>query len=67
VPHNFNTYTINHVMAKGLQRLHFNKGSVEWHLNELLGCACIFLLPCTFKYIEEVFAPERITASWEAS
>jgi hypothetical protein len=42
VPPNFNTYTINHVTAKGLQRLCLEKGSLRWHINELLGCACIF-------------------------
>jgi len=35
-------YIINHVMAKGLQRLYLKKGSVRWHENELLRCACIF-------------------------
>jgi len=50
--HNFNTYTINHMMAKGLQRLYLEKRECETAPKKPFGFVCIFsagYLPTIFK------------------
>jgi len=66
VPPNFNTEIINHVMAKGLQRLYCNKGSLRWHLKSFWDVCASYLQGIFTQYIKKGFIPAIITASWKA-
>jgi hypothetical protein len=57
---NFNLYIKNHVMARASKGYSLKKGSLRWHLNELLGCACIFFAEHLLTiYKEEICAGEN--------
>jgi len=60
---NFNTYTINHMMAKGLQRLYLEKRSERRHLKSLSDLCASFLQDIFQLYLRKGSALGRITAS----
>jgi len=53
-------------MAKGLQRLYCNKGSLRWHLPDFSDVCASYLQGIFILYRKKRFTPVIITASWKA-